>query len=98
MLGADVSHPPAGDSSQPSVSALCASWDGPLCEYISTSRVQTRRSEAIEHFKDMMMVSVSSFGFAMFILTVCLSISSKASATSGSRGPKTRVRQRSASA
>ncbi|KZV96171.1 Piwi-domain-containing protein [Exidia glandulosa HHB12029] len=61
IVGADVSHPPAGESLQPSVAAMCASTDGPLCEYIATSRVQAGRQEVIQEFKGMMEDLIDGF-------------------------------------
>ncbi|EJD53159.1 Piwi-domain-containing protein [Auricularia subglabra TFB-10046 SS5] len=64
VVGADVSHPPVGDSSQPSVSAMCASVDPPLSKYVATSRVQTRRNESIEDFQEMLMYLLEGFRHA----------------------------------
>ncbi|KZV98745.1 Piwi-domain-containing protein [Exidia glandulosa HHB12029] len=61
VVGADVSHPPASESNQPSVAAVCASMDGPACEYVATSRVQASRQEIITEFREMMAYLIVKF-------------------------------------
>ncbi|CAI7996150.1 Protein argonaute-2 (Fragment) [Geodia barretti] len=46
-MGADVTHPPAGDDRKPSIAALVASMDGHPSRYSATVRVQNHRQEII---------------------------------------------------
>ncbi|XP_037683672.1 protein argonaute-4 isoform X4 [Choloepus didactylus] len=45
FLGADVTHPPAGDGKKPSIAAVVGSMDGHPSRYCATVRVQTSRQE-----------------------------------------------------
>src|SRR5699024_7295983 len=48
FLGADVTHPPAGDNKKPSIAAVVASMDGHPSRYAATVRVQQHRQEIIQ--------------------------------------------------
>ncbi len=43
FLGADVTHPPAGDSKKPSIAAVVGSQDAHPSRYAATVRVQSHR-------------------------------------------------------
>lgn len=43
FLGADVTHPPAGDSKKPSIAAVVGSQDAHPSRYAATVRVQAHR-------------------------------------------------------
>ncbi|KAF0024411.1 hypothetical protein F2P81_023213 [Scophthalmus maximus] len=45
FLGADVTHPPAGDGKKPSIAAVVGSMDGHPSRYCATVRVQTSRQD-----------------------------------------------------
>ncbi|XP_025092974.1 protein argonaute-2-like isoform X1 [Pomacea canaliculata] len=47
FLGADVTHPPAGDSSKPSIAAVVGSMDAHPSRYAAAVRVQEHRQEII---------------------------------------------------
>ncbi|EGT49576.1 hypothetical protein CAEBREN_20222 [Caenorhabditis brenneri] len=47
FLGADITHPPAGDSRKPSVAAVVGSMDAHPSKYSATVRVQPNRKEII---------------------------------------------------
>jgi eukaryotic translation initiation factor 2C len=47
FMGADVTHPPAGDDRKPSIAALVASMDAHPSRYSATVRVQNHRQEII---------------------------------------------------
>nr|XP_023668881.1 protein argonaute-1 [Paramormyrops kingsleyae] len=48
FLGADVTHPPAGDGKKPSITAVVGSMDAHPSRYCATVRVQRPRQEVIE--------------------------------------------------
>uniref|UniRef100_A0A8C1PW44 Argonaute RISC component 1 n=1 Tax=Cyprinus carpio TaxID=7962 RepID=A0A8C1PW44_CYPCA len=48
FLGADVTHPPAGDGKKPSITAVVGSMDAHPSRYCATVRVQRPRQEIIE--------------------------------------------------
>lgn len=48
FLGADVTHPPAGDNKKPSIAAVVGSMDGHPSRYSATVRVQQHRQEIIQ--------------------------------------------------
>jgi eukaryotic translation initiation factor 2C len=48
FLGADVTHPPAGDRSKPSIAAVVGSQDAHPSRYSATVRVQQHRQEIIQ--------------------------------------------------
>ncbi|XP_072265525.1 protein argonaute-4 [Pyxicephalus adspersus] len=48
FLGADVTHPPAGDGKKPSIAAVVGSMDGHPSRYCATVRVQTSRQETTQ--------------------------------------------------
>ncbi|OON18282.1 piwi domain protein, partial [Opisthorchis viverrini] len=48
FLGADVTHPPAGDKTKPSIAAVVASMDAHPSRYSATVRVQPHRQEIIQ--------------------------------------------------
>uniref|UniRef100_A0A1I8HD05 Protein argonaute-2 n=1 Tax=Macrostomum lignano TaxID=282301 RepID=A0A1I8HD05_9PLAT len=47
FMGGDVTHPPAGDRSKPSIAAVVASMDAHPSRYAATVRVQAHREERI---------------------------------------------------
>uniref|UniRef100_A0A672I140 Protein argonaute-4 n=1 Tax=Salarias fasciatus TaxID=181472 RepID=A0A672I140_SALFA len=51
FLGADVTHPPAGDGKKPSIAAVVGSMDGHPSRYCATVRVQTQ--EVIQDLTNM---------------------------------------------
>lgn len=53
FLGADVTHPPAGDASKPSIAAVVASMDAHPSRYSATVRVQQHRQEIIQELSSM---------------------------------------------
>lgn len=53
FLGADVTHPPAGDNKKPSIAAVVASMDGHPSRYAATVRVQQHRQEIIQDLSNM---------------------------------------------
>ncbi|CAM9566714.1 protein argonaute-2-like isoform X2 [Petromyzon marinus] len=48
FLGADVTHPPAGDGKKPSIAAVVGSMDAHPSRYCATVRVQQHRQEVIQ--------------------------------------------------
>ena len=48
FLGADVTHPPAGDNKKPSIAAVVGSQDAHPSRYAATVRVQAHRAEIIQ--------------------------------------------------
>lgn len=53
FFGADVTHPPAGDTKKPSIAAVVASMDGHPSRYAATVRVQQHRQEIIQNLSCM---------------------------------------------
>lgn len=53
FLGADVTHPPAGDTKKPSIAALVGSMDAHPSRYAATVRVQQHRQEIIQDLASM---------------------------------------------
>uniref|UniRef100_A0A1B0CSD2 Protein argonaute-1 n=1 Tax=Lutzomyia longipalpis TaxID=7200 RepID=A0A1B0CSD2_LUTLO len=53
FLGADVTHPPAGDNKKPSIAAVVGSMDGHPSRYSATVRVQEHRQEIIQDLSNM---------------------------------------------
>uniref|UniRef100_A0A671LSW4 Protein argonaute-1 n=1 Tax=Sinocyclocheilus anshuiensis TaxID=1608454 RepID=A0A671LSW4_9TELE len=53
FLGADVTHPPAGDSKKPSIAAVVGSMDAHPSRYCATVRVQMPRQEVIQDLASM---------------------------------------------
>ncbi|XP_060077961.1 protein argonaute-2-like isoform X3 [Ylistrum balloti] len=53
FLGADVTHPPAGDASKPSIAAVVGSMDAHPSRYSATVRVQQHRQEIIQELSTM---------------------------------------------
>jgi len=53
FLGADVTHPPVGDSRKPSIAAVVGSQDAHPSRYAATVRVQKHRQEIIEDLSAM---------------------------------------------
>lgn len=47
FLGADITHPPAGDSRKPSIAAVVGSMDAHPSRYAATVRVQQHRHVSI---------------------------------------------------
>lgn len=53
FLGADVTHPPAGDNKKPSIAAVVGSQDAHPSRYAATVRVQAHRVEIIQELATM---------------------------------------------
>ncbi|KPM09009.1 argonaute 2-like protein [Sarcoptes scabiei] len=53
FLGADVTHPPAGDNKKPSIAAVVGSMDAHPSRYAATVRVQQHRQEIIQDLAKM---------------------------------------------
>lgn len=53
FLGADVTHPPAGDNKKPSIAAVVGSQDAHPSRYAATVRVQAHRVEIIQELSTM---------------------------------------------
>ncbi|XP_073992887.1 protein argonaute-1 isoform X1 [Rhodnius prolixus] len=53
FLGADVTHPPAGDNKKPSIAAVVGSMDAHPSRYAATVRVQQHRQEIIQELSSM---------------------------------------------
>lgn len=53
FLGADITHPPAGDSKKPSIAAVVGSMDAHPSRYAATVRVQQHRQEIISDLSSM---------------------------------------------
>ena len=53
FLGADVTHPPAGDNKKPSIAAVVGSQDAHPSRYSANVRVQTHRCEVIQDLANM---------------------------------------------
>jgi hypothetical protein len=53
VMGASVSHPPPGDTTRPSIAAMCASMDAKASRYATSIRIQTGRLEVIQELADM---------------------------------------------
>ncbi|XP_013856459.1 protein argonaute-3, partial [Austrofundulus limnaeus] len=53
FLGADVTHPPAGDGKKPSLAAVVGSMDAHPSRYCATVRVQRPRQEVIQDLASM---------------------------------------------
>lgn len=53
FLGADVTHPPAGDNKKPSIAAVVGSMDAHPSRYAATVRVQQHRQEIIHDLASM---------------------------------------------
>ena len=53
FLGADITHPPAGDHKKPSIAAVVGSQDAHPSRYAATVRVQAHRVEIIQELSTM---------------------------------------------
>ncbi|KAG0302454.1 Eukaryotic translation initiation factor 2C [Dissophora globulifera] len=61
VLGGDVSHPPPGDTTRPSIAALVGSMDDKMARFAATVRVQTARTETIADLADMTIELLKTF-------------------------------------
>ncbi|KAI1319425.1 argonaute 1 [Mortierella claussenii] len=61
LFGADVSHPPPGDSVRPSIASLVGSMDAKASRYAASVRVQTARTENIADLSDMAVELLKTF-------------------------------------
>ena len=61
FLGADVTHPGAGDKSNPSIAAVVASKDSYPTLYNAEVRVQKHRQEMIDDLKEMVKTLLKKF-------------------------------------
>ncbi|CAB4018547.1 argonaute-2-like isoform X2, partial [Paramuricea clavata] len=61
IFGADVTHPAAGDKSNPSIAAVVASKDSYPTLYNAEVRVQTHRQEMIADLKEMVKILLKKF-------------------------------------
>lgn len=61
VLGADVTHPAAGEFARPSIAAIVGSMDPVPSKYIATVSVQERRLEFIADTKDMVKKLLKKF-------------------------------------
>ncbi|KAJ6448668.1 Piwi domain-containing protein [Mycena vitilis] len=61
IMGADVTHPPAG-ANRPSVASVVWSYDKVGVRYCATTRVQLPRMEIIQDLKEMVKMAVIMFG------------------------------------
>lgn len=85
FLGADVTHPPAGDNKKPSIAAVVGSMDGHPSRYSATVRVQQHRQEIIQgnyHFEFNnnieMLDNIASLNELCVFFFVCVCIQSLA--------------------
>lgn len=63
-MGADVTHPPAGDNKKPSIAAVVGSMDAHPSRYAATVRVQQHRQEIIQELSSMVRYDVN---FELFL-------------------------------
>ncbi|CAB5168276.1 Piwi-domain-containing protein [Rhizophagus irregularis] len=61
LIGADVSHPPPGETDKPSFAALCGSMDARASRYAATIRAQTGRFEIIADLANMVKELLKTF-------------------------------------
>jgi len=61
LFGADVSHPPPGDNTRPSIASLVGSMDAKAARYAATVRVQTARTETIADLGGMVVELLKTF-------------------------------------
>ncbi|KAK3087288.1 hypothetical protein FSP39_004190 [Pinctada imbricata] len=61
FLGADVTHPPAGDTTKPSIAAVVGSMDAHPSRYSATVRIQQHRQEIIQELSTMVRELLISF-------------------------------------
>ena|SRR5579859_3516435 len=61
LLGADVSHPPPGNQTRPSLATLVGSIDRCATRYVATARNQTHREEVIEGLDSMVKSCTESY-------------------------------------
>lgn len=53
IMGADVNHPPAGDTKAPSIAAVVGSMDRFASKFATEVRPQEHRVEIVQDLKDM---------------------------------------------
>ncbi|RHZ87940.1 hypothetical protein Glove_28g30 [Diversispora epigaea] len=61
LIGADVTHPPPGDTTRPSITALCGSMDAKASRYSASIRVQGTRTEIIVDLANMVKELLKTF-------------------------------------
>jgi len=64
IMGADVTHPPPGESTRPSIASLVGSMDSQGARFASAVRVQGSRVEVISDLKGMTQELLRSFYLA----------------------------------
>lgn len=75
-MGADVTHPPAGDNKKPSIAAVVGSMDAHPSRYAATVRVQQHRLEIIQELSSMVRYvshlceCITFFGFSPSVYRV----------------------------
>jgi len=73
FLGADVTHPPAGDNKKPSIAAVVGSMDAHPSRYAATVRVQQHRQEIIQELSSMVRYVGHKIFFNIIILLIIIS-------------------------
>ncbi|KAJ7434908.1 argonaute-like protein, partial [Mycena galericulata] len=61
VIGADVTHPPAGGTAQPSTAAVVGSVDAHASKYVATLHMQAERQEMILNLHDMTMYLLTRY-------------------------------------
>ncbi|KAF9434815.1 argonaute 1 [Entomortierella beljakovae] len=61
LMGADVSHPPPGDTVRPSIASMVGSMDAKASRYSAAIRVQASRTETIADLSDMAVELLKTF-------------------------------------
>lgn len=69
-MGADVTHPPAGDNKKPSIAAVVGSMDAHPSRYAATVRVQQHRQEIIQELSSMVRYVYATLMQCYFLLLI----------------------------